>query len=88
MDRRKKVKCITSVVCLVISVVALYLFLFVAELSRLWRGILTVLAVSWIVSAIIQLVECRKKQQKRRGHPAFQPVEKYFRQAGSTFQNS
>lgn len=61
MDRRKKVKCITSVVCLVISVVALYLFLFVAELSRLWRGILTVLAVSWIVSAIIQLVECRKK---------------------------
>lgn len=55
MDRRTKTKWITNLVCLVISIIALYSFLFVAEVSRGWRIFLVILGISWILSAVLNL---------------------------------
>lgn len=55
MDRRTKMKAITSVFCLLISLVALYTFIFVAEVSFFWRVILIVIGVFWVISAVTNL---------------------------------
>lgn len=55
MDRRTKTKRITTVVCLAISVIALYAFLFVVEVSRGWRIFLVIIGISWLLSAILNL---------------------------------
>lgn len=55
MDRRTKTKLITTVVCLAISVIALYAFLFVVEVSRGWRIFLVIIGISWLLSAILNL---------------------------------
>ena len=61
MDKRTKTKVITTVVCLIVSIVALYIFGFVLDISMGWRIFLILLAISWIVSGIINLYTYFKK---------------------------
>ncbi len=63
MDKRTKVKLITTVICLLASVFALYIFLFVADVSKGWRIALIVIAIFWILSGLSNLMEyCGKKK--------------------------
>ena len=64
MDKRTKVKLITTVICLLASVFALYIFLFVADVSKGWRIALIVIAIFWILSGLFNLMEyCGKKNR-------------------------
>lgn len=62
MDKRTKTKLITTVICLIISFVALYMFLFVVDVSQKWRVVLIVIAVFWIISGISNLYDFLKKK--------------------------
>ena len=55
MDKRVKTKVITTVVCLVLSLVALYIFGFVLDITTGWRIFLILLSLSWIASGILNL---------------------------------
>lgn len=57
MDRRTKIKVITTLICLVLSIVALYTFIFVADVSSGWRITLIVIAIFWIITGISNLIE-------------------------------
>lgn len=57
MDKRTKVKVITTIFCLIFSVFSLYSFLFVADVSTGWRIVLVVIAIFWILSGILNLIE-------------------------------
>lgn len=57
LDKRTKVKVITTIFCLIFSVFALYAFLFVADVSTGWRIVLVVIAIFWILSGILNLIE-------------------------------
>ncbi len=57
MDKRTKVKAIKLTICLILSVFALYTFIFVADVSNGWRIVLIIIAISWIISGISNLVE-------------------------------
>lgn len=57
MDKRTKVKAITTLFCLIFSIFALYTFLFVVDVSTGWRIVLIVIAISWILSGILNLIE-------------------------------
>lgn len=57
MDKRTKVKVITTIFCLIFSVFALYAFLFVADVSTGWRIALVVIALFWILSGVLNLIE-------------------------------
>lgn len=61
MDKRTKMKVITTVVCLIISMIALYIFGFILDVSNGWRIVLILLAASWIISGIINLFTYFKK---------------------------
>lgn len=60
MDKRTKVKTAVNIVCLLISVIALYVFAAVIDVSVGWRFALIVIAIGWIVSAVSNLIECFK----------------------------
>ena len=63
MDKRTKVKLITTIICLIVSAFALYAFLFIADISRGWRIVLIIIAIFWILSGLSNLVEyCGKKK--------------------------
>ena len=63
MDKRTKVKLITTVICLLFSVLALYTFIFVADVSKGWRIALIIIAIFWILSGLSNLMEyCGKKK--------------------------
>ena len=63
MDKRTKVKLITTVICLLFSVFALYTFIFVAYVSKGWRIALIIIAIFWILSGLSNLMEyCGKKK--------------------------
>lgn len=63
MDKRTKVKLITTVICLLFSVFALYTFIFVADVSKGWRIALIIIAIFWIFSGLSNLMEyCGKKK--------------------------
>lgn len=62
MDRQTKTKAITTVICLLLSIFALYTFIFVAEVSIGWRIALIVIAIIWIISGISNLIECFGKR--------------------------
>lgn len=64
MDKRTKVKAITTIICLILSVFALYTFIFVADVSNGWRIVLIIIAISWIISGISNLVEYFGKPKK------------------------
>lgn len=57
MDKRTKVKAITTIICLIISVFALYTLIFVADVSKGWRITLVIVAIFWIISGISNLIE-------------------------------
>ena len=61
MGKRTKTKVITTVVCLIISMIALYIFGFILDVSNGWRIVLILLAASWIISGIINLFTYFKK---------------------------
>ena len=56
MDKRTKILILTNILCLIFSLISLYGFIFVIEVSKGWRLFLVVLAIGWIVSAISNLV--------------------------------
>ena len=63
MDKRTKVKLITTVICLLFSVFALYTFIFVADVPRGWRIMLIIIAIFWVLSGLSNLMEyCGKKK--------------------------
>ena len=64
MDKRTKVKAITTLICLILSVFALYTFIFVADVSNGLRIVLIIIAISWIISGISNLVEYFGKRKK------------------------
>ncbi len=61
MDKHIKIKLITTIICLLISVVALYSFVFVIDVSNGWRIALIIIAISWIISGISNIVDYLKK---------------------------
>lgn len=61
MDRRIKTKVITTVICLVLSLFALYTFSYLLDISNGWRIFLILLAISWITTGIINLRSYFKK---------------------------
>lgn len=61
MDKRIKTKIITTGICLALSLPALYIFLFLLDVSLGWRIFLAFLAISWIVTGIMNLHTYLKK---------------------------
>ena len=57
MDKHIKIKVMTIIICLILSIFALYTFVFVAEVSKDWRMTLVIIAIFWIISGISNLVE-------------------------------
>lgn len=57
MDRRTKIKTVTTIICLVISIFALYTFIFIVEVSKGWRVTLVVIAIFWVISGVSNLIE-------------------------------
>lgn len=57
MDKRVKLKMVTTIICLVISIFALYTFIFVANVSIGWRTTLIIIALFWIISSLFNLIE-------------------------------
>jgi hypothetical protein len=60
LDKRTRIKVIVSTVCLIISIGALYAFAAIIDVSTGWRIVLIVIATGWIVSGILNLIECFK----------------------------
>ena len=61
MDKRVKTNVITTVVCLILSLIALYIFGFVLDITTGWRIFLILLSLSWIISGIVNLYTYFKK---------------------------
>ena len=61
MDKRIKAKAAATVICLILSLIALYVFGFLLDVSTGWRIIFILLAVFWIASGIINLYTCFKR---------------------------
>ncbi len=64
MDRRTKTKVVITIICLLLSIFALYTFIFVAEVSSGWRIALVVIAIFWIISGMSNLIEYFGKRKK------------------------
>lgn len=62
MDKRTRIKVIVSTVCLIISIVALYAFAVIVDVSTGWRITLIVIAIGWIVSGVSNLMGCFKQR--------------------------
>ena len=58
--KHKKVKLITTAVCMALSLIALYAFCFVVDVKLGWRIALIVISLGWIVSGTLNLIEYRK----------------------------
>ena len=52
----KKFKILVSFVALLLSILALYTFIFVSETSSAWRVILIIIAIAWILSGVSKLI--------------------------------
>ena len=63
MEKRTKIKVIVSTVCLIISIVALYAFVAIVDVSGGWRIALNVIAIGWIASGVSNLIECFKRRK-------------------------
>ncbi len=61
MDKHIKIKLITTIICLLVSVIALYSFVFVIDVSNGWRIALIIIAISWIISGVSNIVDYLKK---------------------------
>ena len=65
MNKHTKIKIITTVICLIISLFALYTFAFIAEISKGRRIVLIVIAICWILSGISNLIGYIGKKKER-----------------------
>lgn len=65
MNKHTKIKMIMTVICLIISLFALYTFAFIAEISKWWRIVLIVIAIFWILSGISNLIGYIRKKKER-----------------------
>ena len=61
MKTRNKVKLI---ICMVLSLIALYAFCFVVEVAPVWRVILIIIALGWVASGVYNLNEYRKSERR------------------------
>ena len=61
MNRRTKTKAITTIVCIIVSLIAFYAFCFVLDVSIGWRIFLVLQAISWIISGMFNLYTYFKK---------------------------
>ena len=52
MDKRKKIKVITTIICLLLSIFALYTFIFVFDNGMGWKVFLIIVGICWFLSAI------------------------------------
>lgn len=59
--KKSKVRLITTIVCMILALVALYAFCFVIDVSIGWRIALIIISASWIVSGIMNLFEYFQK---------------------------
>ena len=64
MKTRNKVKLITTIICMVLSLIALYPFCFVVEVAPVWRVILIIIALGWVASGVYNLNEYRKSERR------------------------
>lgn len=64
MKTRNKVKLITTIICMVLSLIALYEFCFVVEVAPVWRVILIIIALGWVASGVYNLNEYRKSERR------------------------
>ena len=60
MVKHKKVKLITTIVCMALSLISLYAFCFVVDVKLGWRIVLIIISLSWIGSGTLNLIEYRK----------------------------
>lgn len=65
MNKHTKIKMITTVICLIISLFALYTFAFIAEISKGERTVLIVIAIFWILSGISNLIGYIRNEKER-----------------------
>ena len=63
MPKHMKGNVIASVICLLLSVFALFVFIFVADVSLGWKAILIITALVWIISAISNLMNHTGRQK-------------------------
>ena len=61
MDKHTRIKTATTIICLILSFAALFTFVFVMDVSLPWRITLILLALSWIISGILNLYSYFKK---------------------------
>ena len=61
MENRTKIKAIVTVLCMIISLITLYAFLFILDVSIGWRIVLVLMSISWIISGIMNLYTYFKK---------------------------
>ena len=64
MKTRNKVKLITTIICMVLSLIALYAFCFVVEVAPVRRVILIIIALGWVASGVYNLNEYRKSERR------------------------
>jgi len=62
MDKRTKAKTITTIICMALSIVALYAFIFVLDVSAGWRIALIVIALGWLADCVIRLTKSFKRK--------------------------
>ena len=63
MKMQKRVKLITTIICMALSLIALYAFCFVIEVTSVWRVIFIIIALGWIVSGVSNLIEIQKPSE-------------------------
>ena len=59
--RKSKVRLITTIICMILALIALYAFCFVINVSSGWRIALIIISASWMVSGIMNLFEYFQK---------------------------
>ncbi len=62
VDKRTKIKTAVNIVFLIMSMVALYAFAAIIDISVGWRIVLIVIAIGWIVSGVSNLIGCFKQR--------------------------
>lgn len=62
VDKRTRIKTAVNIVFLMMSVVALYAFAVIVDVSTGWRIALIVIAIGWIISGVSNLIGCFKQR--------------------------
>ena len=62
MDSRTKIKTVVTIVFMALSLIALYAFIFLLDVSIGWRIVLVAIAVGWLIDGTIRLVGFMKRK--------------------------